>query len=310
MFTMDKRSSQIERASWIAITGNIILAVLKITVGIISGSLAVVGDGIDSSSDIVTSFITLATSRIISKPPDHTHPYGHLRADPIATKILAFVIFFAGAQLALSTTTRIIQNNVREVPDVIAIYVTLFSIAGKIILTYTLYKTGRETESSMLLANAMNMKNDIIISSGVLVGIFFSIIMGRPVLDLITAFIISLYIMKSALEIFSETSTELMDGISDKSIYNEIFSCIEEIKGVYNPHRTRVRKLGNMFIIDLDIEVEGSLSVTDAHKKAVEVEELLKERIKNIYDIIIHIEPLGNIENSEKFGISRKNHPQ
>jgi divalent metal cation (Fe/Co/Zn/Cd) transporter len=65
-----------------------------------------------------------------------------------------------------------------------------------------------------------------------------------------------------------------------------------------------------MYVIDLDIEVPGSLSVTDAHQKAVEVEELLKERIKNVYDVIIHIEPLGNIEHSEKFGISRNNHSQ
>lgn len=307
---MERRSKQIERASWIAILGNIILATSKITIGLISGSLAVVGDGIDSSSDIVTSFITLATSRIISKPPDHTHPYGHLRAETIATKILAFVIFFAGAQLALSTATRIINNTEQEIPDIIAVYVTLFSIAGKILLSYSLYKFGRKAESTMLLANAKNMKNDIIISSGVLVGIFFSITLERPVLDLITAFIISLYIMKSAFEIFSETSTELMDGIDDKSIYDDIFSCVEEIKGVYNPHRTRVRKLGNMFIIDLDIEVMGSLSVIDAHKKAVEVEELLKTRIKNVYDVIVHIEPLGNIEHSEKFGISRKNHSE
>jgi cation diffusion facilitator family transporter len=307
---MDERSSQIESASWIAIAGNTILAASKITIGLISGSLAVVGDGIDSSSDIVTSFITLATSRIISKPPDQTHPYGHLRAETIATKILAFVIFFAGAQLALSTITRIIENSAREAPGIIAIYVTLFSIAGKIMLSYILHKAGKKAESSMLLANAKNMKNDIIISSGVLVGIFFSITLGRPLLDLVTALIISLYIMKSALDIFSETSNELMDGIDDKSIYDDIFSCVEEIEGVYNPHRTRVRKLGNMYVIDLDIEVPGSLSVTDAHQKAVEVEELLKERIKNVYDVIIHIEPLGNIEHSEKFGISRNNHSQ
>ncbi len=305
---MDKRIKQIEQASWTAIIGNTILAVLKITVGVISGSLAVVGDGIDSSSDIVTSFITLVTSRIISKPPDHTHPYGHLRAETIATKILAFVIFFAGAQLALSTATRIIENTPREVPGIIAIYATLFSIAGKILLSYSQHKAGEKTESSMLLANAKNMKNDIIISSGVLVGIVFSIYMKKPVLDLITGFVISLYIMKSAFEIFSETSTELMDGILDKSIYEDIFSSVEEIKGVYNPHRTRVRKLGNTFVIDLDIEVEGSMSVTEAHQKAIEVEELLKKRIKNIYDVIVHIEPLGNIEQSEKFGISRKNH--
>lgn len=302
-----KRIKQIEKASWIAIIGNAILAIVKIILGLISGSLAVVGDGIDSSSDIVTSLITLLTSKIISKPPDRIHPYGHSRADTIAAKVLAFVIFFAGAQLALSTFNRILDGISREVPAVLAIYVTIFSIFGKLFLAYNQHKTGKKTESSMLIANAKNMKNDVIISTGVLIGVIFTIFLKMPILDLVTAFIISMFIMKSAIDIFMETNTELMDGIMDPSIYNDIFQAISTIRGVYNPHRTRIRKIGNMYIIDLDIEVEGTLSVALAHIKAVEVEDVIKNKIKNIYDIIVHVEPLGNIEQKEKYGLSKDN---
>ena len=113
---MKDRIQQIRLASMIGIIGNLILAILKIAAGLISGSLAVIGDGIDTTTDVVTSFVTLITARIISKPPDAEHPYGHGRAETIATKILSFIIFFAGAQLAWSTALRLISRETVGVP--------------------------------------------------------------------------------------------------------------------------------------------------------------------------------------------------
>ena len=302
--TTDNRIKEIQIASWIAIIGNAILAIMKIVIGLLSGSLAVIGDGIDSSSDVITSFITLITSKIISKPPDMHHPYGHTRAETIATKILAFVIFFAGAQLALSTLIKIIEHEIRDVPSMPAIYVTLFSITGKLLLAYSQNRTGKKVNSSMLIANGKNMQNDVLISIGVLIGLFFSIKLELPIFDVITAFIVSILIIKSSVEIFIETNMELMDGINDPSIYNKIFEAVFSVEGVHNPHRTRVRKLSNMYVIDLDIEVNGELTVLEAHEIAKKVEKKISENIDNIYDIIVHIEPLGNVEHREKFGLS------
>ena len=95
-----------------------------------------------------------------------------------------------------------------------------------------------------------------------------------------------------------------MDGINDPSIYNKIFEAVFSVEGVHNPHRTRVRKLSNMYVIDLDIEVNGDLTVHEAHEIAKKVEKKISENIDNIYDIIVHIEPLGNVEHREKFGLS------
>ena len=93
------RSKELQRASWIGIAGNAVLAVIKIMIGFISGSFAVIGDGIDTATDVLTYMITLITARIISKPPDPKYPYGYKKAETAATKILAFIIFFAGAEL-------------------------------------------------------------------------------------------------------------------------------------------------------------------------------------------------------------------
>ena len=100
------REKKIIRASRISIAGNTFLAVLKILVGLIAGSLAVVADGVDSAGDIAASLVTLYTAYIIARPPDRKHPYGYSKADTIATKILAFIIFFAGAQLAIVSVSR------------------------------------------------------------------------------------------------------------------------------------------------------------------------------------------------------------
>ncbi len=303
---MDReRSNQIGRVAWIAIVGNTLLAVLKTIAGLMAGSLAVVGDGIDSTTDIVASIIILFAARIISKPPDREHPYGHFRAETIATKTLAFVIFFVGAQLALSTVRRILSGEYGRVPDLLAIYVTVASILGKIVLAFLLIRAGKKLQSSMLLANGKNMQNDILISAGVLAGLVFTQVFHLPILDSITALAISLWIMKTAYGIFMEANLELMDGNDDPLVYSTIFQAVESVSGAANPHRARVRRLANMYIIDLDIEVESSKTVAQAHDIAARVERTIKGQLDNVYDIMVHVEPLGNVEADERYGLRR-----
>ena len=301
---MDReRSNQIGRVAWIAIVGNTLLALLKTIAGLMAGSLAVLGDGIDSTTDIVASIITLFAARIISKPPDREHPYGHFRAETIATKTLAFVIFFVGAQLALSTARRILSGEYGRVPELLAIYVTVISILGKIILAFLLTRAGKKLQSSMLLANGKNMQNDILISAGVLVGLVFTQVFRLPLVDSITALAISLWIMKTAFGIFMEANLELMDGNDDPLVYSVIFQAVENVSGAANPHRARVRRLANMYIIDLDIEVESSKTVAQAHDIAIRVEQTIKGQLDNVYDIMVHVEPLGNVETEERYGL-------
>jgi cation diffusion facilitator family transporter len=303
---IDKRGKIILKASWIAIVGNAILSVLKIVIGIVSGSIALVADGIDSASDIVTSLITLITAHIISRPPDPNYAYGYGKADTVATKALSFIIFFAGAQLALSTIDKLLNPIERELPGTIAIYIVIISIAGKFALAWYLQKTGKKIDSSMLIANARNMQNDVIISISVLVGLVLTFYFNLPIIDVATALFVSFYIMFIAFKIFMETNRDLMDGINDTGIYKKIIKLTNSVDGASNPHRIRVRKMANLFIIALDLEIEGNLSLTEAHEISNRVEQLIKEKIPNVYDILIHIDPKG-IKEEEPYGVSEKN---
>ncbi len=303
---MHDRTYELKKASWIGILGNTALAILKIVIGFIAGSFAVIADGIDTTTDILSYFITLFTSRIISKPPDTKYPYGYKKAETSATKILAFIIFFAGAQLLISTVSRLLSGQHREMPSIIAIYVTLFSIAGKAILYSWQFRMGKKTESSMIIANAKNMRNDILISFSVLTGLIFTFWLQMPVFDTIIALAVSLWIIVVAFGIYRESNLEMMDGVKDTTIYFKIFKSVDQVEGAHNPHRIRVRKLGNMLTISLDIEVDQEIKVSESHEIAVCVEERLKANIDNIYDIMVHVEPIGNIEQNETFGISKE----
>lgn len=301
---MDERTRTIKRASWIGIIGNGVLAVVKVSIGIFAGSLAVIGDGIDSTSDIVMSVISLFTAIIIARPADTKHPYGHFRAETIATTVLAFIMLFVGFELIKTSISGLIAREARAIPSPVALYAIGISIIGKILLALYLQRTGKRINSPILIANGKNMQNDIIISCGVLIGLVFILLLRLPIIDSILGVGISLWIMYTAFRIFWEMNTELMDGVADKSIYEAIFKAVEKTAGAINPHRTRVRNMSNLYVIDIDIEVDGSLTVTEAHDIAMAVEKEIKEKIENVYDIMVHVEPKGNVETKEKFGVS------
>jgi len=298
-----QREQQIIRASWWAIAGNGVLAVLKLTVGFLSGSYAVIADGIDSTTDIASSFVVLLAARIISRPPNVKFPYGYKKADAVATKVLSFVIFFAGAQLGYSTVRILLEGSTMETPSLLAIWVTIISIFGKLALTLVLNRTGKRVESPMLIANAKNMRNDILISFRVLASLLFTILLQEPLIDRLIALAISAFIMYEAFRIFMQTNIDLMDGINNTEVYCKLFEAVNCVPGAHNPHRVRARKIGNHYMVNLDIEVDPDLSVKEAHDIARNVEKSIKLKLKNIYDIMVHVEPLGNHEEDEKYGI-------
>ena len=304
--SLTDRTSLVRKAALIALCGNLVLAVLKIVTGFISGSLAVLGDGIDSSTDVAIAIMTLSVGFIINQPSDKEHPWGHHRAETIATVALAFIIMFAGFQLFESAFRKLQGGVTSETPGAIALIVTAISIVGKLILALTQYRLGRKSGSSMILANAKNMTNDIIISGSVLVGLGASVLFKMPSLDAITALLVSLWVMKSAVGIFREQNLELMDGNADDELYRSLFDAVRSVKGAGNPHRARIRKMASSWDIDLDIEVAGDLTVREAHEIAEKVEASIRHRIPDVYDIMVHVEPAGKGEHAEQYGLSAK----
>lgn len=283
----------IVRASYVSVIGNGLLSAAKIVAGIISGSFAVVSDGIDSASDVAMSVVMIVTAKIMGRKPNRKYVYGYAKAELIATKILSMLIFFAGAEMFVSALKNLFSGQERVMPGMLAIYVTVISILCKLLLSFYQTAVGRKTGSSMLIANGINMRNDVIISLSVLAGLFFSFILKLPVLDSVTALLVSCFIVWSAIRIFMDSNTELMDGAKDVSVYQKIFDAIDKVEGIRNTHRVRSRSIGNKYMITLDVEADGNLTLDQAHELTMEAERRIRESIPEVYDIVVHIEPFG-----------------
>jgi len=302
---LDNKARLIRIASLTALLGNTLLAALKIGTGIYANSLAVIGDGIDSSMDVLIAIMTLVVSRIISRPADAGHPWGHGRAETVATTLLSCILFFAGAQLIINSGREIIFGVEREVPSMPALIVTLVSIAGKLLLAWSQYMFGKKANSAMLIANAKNMSADVLLSGGVLAGLGASIFFNIALIDSWAALLVGVWVFKSALGIFREANTELMDGGSDKELYQAVFDAVKSVEGAGHPHRVRIRRIAGRWDIDIHIEVSPNIKVIEAHHIAYKVETAIKKQIENVYDVMVHVEPAGNIEN-EGYGLSEE----
>lgn len=306
-----ERAALVRRASLVALFGNLTLAAAKIIAGLAAGSLAVVGDGIDSSVDVLVAAMQLFIAGITARPADAGHPWGHGRAETVGTAGLSFLILFAGVQLILNSAADLLGGAEREVPEPAAVAVTLVSIAGKLLLALNQYRMGKKSGSALLSANAKNMTADIVISAGVLAGLLFSKFFNIGGIDSAAAMLVGLWVIKAAVGIFIEANAELMDGGDLKDMeeqYRAVFEAVHSVPGAGNPHRTRIRRIAGFLDIDIDVEVDGRLSVRDAHVIATQVEDAVRWRLENVFDIMVHIEPDGDsssVEN-EAYGLSEK----
>ncbi|GHV87936.1 cation transporter [Spirochaetia bacterium] len=291
---LDEKAALIRAASITALAGNLILSVVKLVAGFEAGSLAVVGDGIDSAVDVLIAVMTLIVAKVISRPADQGHPWGHGRAETVATILLAFTLFFAGGQLILDSAKNLVFHTHQEVPEYPAFIAAAVSIVGKLLLAWSQYLFGKKADSAMLRANAKNMAADVFISAAVLLGLILALLFNMAAIDSIAAIFVGLWVIKSAVEIFIESNAELMDGGSSAGSYRLVFEAVHSVDGAGNPHRTRMRRIAGLWDIDIDIEVDPKLTVKEAHKIASAVERAIKERVEGVYDIMVHVEPTGD----------------
>lgn len=302
----DYKSHCIKVAGMLALIGNALLALIKLTLGSLAHSLAVVGDGIDSSTDVLIAIVTLIIGSIIAQPSDKEHPWGHGRAETTATMALSFIIFFAGAQLVMQSVTKLAHGSFGSDESTIAIIASLISIGGKSVLSLLQYHYGNLANSDIVKANAANMKNDIIMSAAVLVGLASSKLLHCPILDPIIALLVGLWIIKNAAVLFFDMNMELMDGNPDSTLYTKLFEASQSVDGVKNPHAARIRKIASHYDIDLDIEAKPTLTLFEAHELSEKVEEAIREAISDVYTITIHIEPEGSSAHQrvEEYGLT------
>lgn len=276
-----------ERGAIISIIAYIILSVLKLAVGYIGNSEALKADGLNNVTDIVASVAVLIGLKLSQRPADDDHPYGHWKAETVASMVASFIMMAVGLKVAYDAIFSIFYAP-GESPDAISAWTGLFCA----FVMYFVYRYNKKLATEINSQSVMAAAKDNLSDAWVSVGTFLGIIgaqFGMPWLDPLAAVIVGFLICKTAWDIFKEASLYLTDGFDEKQI--DIYKdTIDQCNGVKGVKEIKARNYGNNIVVDVVILVNSTLDVKRAHDIATKVEEELMSKHK-VYDVHVHIEP-------------------
>lgn len=282
--------------TWVGFWCNAFLMALKLIVGYIGHSDALVADGVHSLSDFATDIIVLLFVGMAYKGADLRHPYGHGKYETFATLLIATILFFVGIGVGyegINSIKSYCRGQILPRPDIWTIIVALISILTKEWLYHFTYNTGKKTKSISLIANAWHHRTDALSSVATLIGVSAGFFLGISwrILDPIAAIIIAILISVSAIKIALPSIQELMDIALPPKQIKEIEQAIKSVPGVLDYHHLRTRKNGQTYIISLHIKVSPTITVTAGHNIATHVEQAIKNIVGNDAIIYVHVEP-------------------
>jgi cation diffusion facilitator family transporter len=282
------------RVSGGAIAINIILAIVKITTGIVGGSYALIADGIESTTDIFSSLIVWGGLRLAAKPPDQDHPFGHGKAESISGLIVASFLVVSALVISLQSIREI------QTPHRTPAWYTLL-ILGAIIITKELlfrrmFHVGETLQSGALKSDAWHHRSDALTSLAAFVGISVALIGGQgyEAADDWAALLACLVILYNAYRLFRPALDEVMDAAVPTEIEDHIRRIASNVEGVGEIEKCRIRKSGLGYLMDIHVVVNGDLPVRQGHRIGHAVKSALIESEHPISDIVVHIEPGGH----------------
>ncbi len=282
-------SRQIRSVTYTGMMANLALSVVKVVVGYLAGSLALVADGIHSLSDLGTDAAVLLGVRLSSKQPDRSHPYGHGRAETFAGIIIALILIVVGGAMIYYATIAIAKDEVTT-PHLAVLAVGVASIVSKEWLYRVTRKIAIKSNSPSLYANAWHHRSDALSSVAVVIG-FISLEFGFGHGDQVAAITVGLLIIWIGVKIIGGAFRELTEAAIDTETINHIERIINADSDIRHWHKLRARTVGREVFLDLHILVDPGLNVAAAHEISESLEKTLDEQIIRPINITIHIEP-------------------
>ncbi len=279
-----------QRISTVSIGANVLLSVVKIFIGIIGRSSALVADGFHSVSDVATTVMAMVGVRIAGRQDDDDHPYGHEKIEAVVGKLMATILFITGAWIAYNAYSHLAAGDV-VIPDRIAIYAALLSIGVKEAMYHYTMAGANKIESAVLKADAWHHRLDAISSVGSFIGILGAI-MGLPILDPIASILIGGLIMKVAVDIYYESVRQLIDTAASPDTLEDIQATIMATKGVLAVDDLKTRIHVNRLFVDVEIAVDGNLALWDAHEIAEDVHDNIEAQIPSVKHCMVHVNPV------------------
>ena len=282
------RYSATKRVAILGIGLNIILLILKLIIGFISKSQGMIADGFNSAGDVFASVMTYLGNKIASMPEDKRHPYGHGKAEYIFSMIISFSLLLVTFQVLKSAIISII-NKQSFIFSWWLVIVTSTTIVLKAALWLYTQSVGKKCDNLLIIANAEDHRNDILITLSTLIGI----ILGAGKIywvDGVVGIGISLWIGYTGIRIFIRAYDVLMDSNIDQEYLVKLKEEIEAIEGVDHVDSINAKPIGVSFIVIVKVSVSGSMTVEQGHSIAAQIKEKIKNK-KNIGDVVVHVNP-------------------
>jgi cation diffusion facilitator family transporter len=291
-----ERNREIYKVTLVGGVVNVLLLLFKFIAGILGHSAAMVADAVHSLSDFLTDIVVLIFVRISSKPKDKTHEYGHGKYETLAMTLIGMALLVVAIGIIYNGLTKIVScvnGDTLKAPGMLALWAALLSIVLKEgVYRYSMVKA-RELNSQAVEANAWHHRSDALSSVGTAVGIGGAIFLGQrwAVFDPIASVIVGIFIVKVSVDMLRKGIGDLMEHSLPDSVEEEILALVASLPGDVNPHDLRTRRLGNHYAIELHILMDGDISLRDAHDKASEVEDLLRNHYGEDTHVAVHVEP-------------------
>lgn len=285
-----QRYKDVRKVTLIGSALDFMLGAAKIAVGGLANSQALIADGIHSFSDLLTDFMVLYAAKHSHKAADEDHPYGHGRIETLATVSLGIVLIIIALGIAYSSIQRLSDPGILLDLSTLALLVALISVISKEwIYRYTI-AAARRLRSDMLMANAWHSRSDAFSSIVVLLGIA-GVMLGYPYLDAVAAVVVAAMIAKIGFDLVRSSTRELIDTALDSEKIKTIQKHIHAVSGVRSVHTLRSRKSAGDAFVDVHIQVDPRLSVSEGHQIGDAVRRRLMSHVDEVTDVTVHIDP-------------------
>lgn len=279
------------KVSIVTIIGNIILSIIKIAIGIIAYSKAMIADGVHSISDVFTTIGVIIGLKLSSKKADKEHPYGHEKLESLTSVFLGIALLLVSLWIGFSGIKNLIYDNY-VIPGRLAIFAAILSIVSKEAMYWYTLKYAKKINSTSLKADAWHHRSDSFSSIGALIGIIGAR-MGFPMLDSAVAIVIGIIIIKVSYDILKQSINQLIDTSVSDDIIKEMKKEISSISGVKNIDNLKTRLHANKIYVDVEISVESEISVEEGHNIAKNVHNIIEEN-KDVKHCMVHVNPFND----------------
>jgi len=284
-----KQNRRMIFVSKFAIAVNIVLALLKIVSGHVFKSVSLISDGLNSLSDLITNILVIIGLKVGENPEDKEHPFGHGKIESVFSVIIGTFIMITAFNIIKENIVRLFQLKGEVITSSIPVIITVIVIVIKIFQLLFMKNKTKDYRGALINSLLEDYKADIAVSVSVLIGILSSKI--NPVFDVLVGVLVAIYIMYSGYNLIKDNALILLDS-QDEELLESVRKDLSEFDEIENAHDFRMTTSGKSIYLFIDVRMNKSLTIDEAHEITNKISKFIKHKYKNIKRVLIHAEPV------------------